>query len=421
MPTPISHSNLSHLHKVLYPFGMDVLLHEDCTFAGMVKKTDRLVGESVAIPLKYSPGNKSSSTFTSIQSGFNRSRAARFLITESYKHYGAFQMTTEAIRRAKGGAASFKDAVKDETDSTLHSLSKDIGAALYGNGGGALAVVGDFDTTGAGTIELEDPADIIHFEVGMRIQPATTDGTSGSVIADVVEIATIDRDAGTMTLVSAPSSDANFAAGAYLFKEGNFGVQPHGLGAWLTAEAPSSTAFLNVDRTLDSRLQGNRYVADPNVDGTIARALQNFVAKIKRHGTWARPETVLCGTGAYQQILNECEDKTVIQKSAVGMAGGKSNVGYEGVTIQVGKAGKLNVFEDIFCPEDTAFVLRLDTWEVMAVPGGWPGLLNEAGDGGKMSIYNADGVEWRYAAMWDLACHAPAANGRLDLTNVLAA
>lgn len=417
----ITHANLSHLHKILYPFGMQDVLYEDCTLAGLVKKSAKFEGESFVVPLKYSPGHKSSSDFAEAQTNHSRSRGTRFIYTDSFKHYGVFQMSTEAIKRAKGGAGSFRNAVKDEIDSTLHDMSKDIAAGLYGNGGGALAQVAAFDTTGNGTITLVDPADVIHFEVGMRIQPATTDGTSGSVIADIVAIATIDRDLGTLALAAAPGNDANWAAPNYLFKAGNFGVQPAGLGAHVPAAAPSATLFRGVDRSVDvQRLGGCRYVGDPNVDGTIVRAVQNAVSKTKRLGAWARPDTVLAGTGVYQQILNESEDKTVIKKDATAL-GGKAGIGYEGVAIQVGKAGKLNVFEDAFCPEDTVWALRLDTWEIAYVPDMWMALLTEAGDGGKLSIYNADGVEWRYASMWDLVCHAPGANCRIDVSDLIAA
>jgi hypothetical protein len=418
----ITHANLSHLHKILYPFGMQDVLYDDCTLAGLLKKSARFQGESFVVPLKFSPGHKASPSFTEAQVNHDRSRGTRFIYTDSFKNYGIFQMSTEAIKRAKGGAGSFRDAVKDEIDSTLHDMSKDIAAALYGNGGGAIGQVSAFDTTGNGTVTLTDPADIIHFEVGMRVQPATTDGTSGSVIADIVAIATIDRDAGTFTLAAAPSNDANWAAPNFLFKAGAFGAMAAGLEAHVPAAAPSATLFRGVDRTLDAqKLGGNRYVGDPNVDGTIVRAIQNAVSKVKRHGAWARPDTVLAGTGVYQQILNECEDKTVIKKDAVGALGGKAAIGYEGVAIQVGKAGKLNVFEDAFCPEDTVWGLRLDTWEIAYVPDLWMSLLTEAGDGGKLSIYNADGVEWRYASMWDLVCHAPGANVRIDVSDLIAA
>lgn len=405
-------SDAAALTKVLYPYGLESILYEDCVLAGRLTKVNNFVGDSIKIPVKFGPGNKVSTSFSSSQTNTSASSRTAFYLTDSYTNYGTVQIERKAIKRCRD-AGAVKSLVQDESDSVLYALRQQIGTILYGNGGGALARIAANNDP---SITVTDPDALVGAEVGMIVRPATTDGTTGSVIADPRTITDIDRINGVITLDAA--AVGNYAVGNYIFVGDMFGNVAAGTGAWVPPTDPTATLFRGVDRTSDVvRLSGVRMTATPGLDATIGRALVRAVNTVGKFG--GKPDEVYLGSRAFQQFVNELEDKTEIQKFAKMSDGTDAKVGYTGISIVCGKH-RVTVFEDHYCPSATAWILTMDSWKVHAVPGGWPGLIDDDGNS-NLRMPTSDGFEWRYVADWDLACNAPGHNGRMDLTQILAA
>lgn len=410
-------SDATALTKVLYPYGLETILYEDCVLLGRIAKAFDFVGDSIKIPVKYGPGNKVSTSFSSSQTNTTSSSRAAFYLTTSFTNYGTVQITRQGIERCRD-AGAVKSLVQDESDSVMYGLRQQIATILYGNGGGAFAVVAN-NNTGTNTLTVEDPDSLVGVEQGMIVRPSATDGTSGSVIADPQVIEAVDRINGTLVLTSSGGGGgANFGAGRYLFVADNFGAVAAGVGAWVPPTDPDATAFRQVNRTPDIvRLSGVRMTATPALDATIHRALIRGVSTVGKFG--GKPDEVYLGTRAYQQLVNELEDKTEIQKFAKMSDGTDAKVGYVGVSIVCGKH-RVTVFEDHYCAPETAWIFEMDSWKIHSVPGGFPKLI--ANDGNQnLRMPTSDGFEWRYVADWDLACNAPGHNGRMDLSQILAA
>lgn len=394
----------------MYPYGLEALLYEESTLLGRIPKKNDFVGDSLKIPVKYGPGNKVSTSFSSAQTNTTASSRAAFYLTTSYTNYGDVQIERKAIQRCQN-AGAVKSLVQDESDSALYALRQQIATILYGNGGGRVGVIAANNDP---SITVVDPDSLSGVEVGMIVRPATTDGTSGAVIADPQTITDIDRVNGVLTLSAAAAG--NYAVGNSLFVGDMFGAVAAGLGSWIPATEPTSTPFRGVDRTSDTvRLAGVRLTATPSLDATIGRALVRAVSTVGKFG--GKPNEIYLGTRAYRQFVNELEDKVSIQRFAKMSDGTDAKVGYEGMEIICGKH-KCAVFEDHYCPASTAWILDMSSWCVHAVPGGWPGLITYDGNE-KLRLSNSDGFEWRYVADWDLGCTAPFANGRMDLTQIL--
>lgn len=408
--TAVAQSDLAALLKEMYPYGLESIMYEGCVLAGLLNKKNDFIGEAIKIPVKYGPGHKVSASFSEAQTNTGPSRREAFLLTTSYPLYGVVQIERQAIKRCRD-AGAVKSVVQDESDSVLYGMRLQLGSILYGDGTAALGTIASGGTTTS--LTLTDPDDCVNFEVGMRIQGST----AGVLTAGSTQTITdINRITGVLTI---DAGDAGLANGDTISVQGNSasGVAS-GLGSWVPASDPSATTFRGVDRTSDIvRLSGVRLTASAGQDATIARALTRLVNTVGKFG--GKPDTVLVGSRAFLQLVNEMEDKTEIMKHAKNSDGTEAKVGYSGISIVCGKH-RVSVFEDHFCPSDTAWCLTLNTWDVHAVPGGWPGLIDHDGNS-NLRMPTSDAFEWRYVADWDLSCCAPGHNGRMDLSAILAA
>ncbi len=409
---PVAQSDLAALLKEMYPYGLESILYEDCVLAGLLTKVNNFIGESIRVPVKFGPGHKVSHTFTEAQTNTGPSARGAFILTDSFPLYGFVQITRKAIRRCRD-AGAIKEVVKDESDSVLYAMRQRIAKIIYGTGGGSQARIQSGG--GTDTIVVTNPDDLIGISQGMRLETSTADG-SGLVAASIETVESVDRIAGTITFTAATNA-GEYAAGNYLNVVGDIGLAASGVGSWIPASNPSATPFRGQDRTIDMvALSGVRLTATAG-DATLTRALVRGVSEVGKFG--GRPKTIMLGTRAFRQFVQEQEDKVTVQKFAKNSDGTEAKVGYTGMSVLCGKQ-KAEVFEDTYCPADTAYFLDLDTWKIHCVPGGFPGLVDDDGNS-NLRMPTSDAFEWRYVAEWDMACKAPGHNGRMDLTAILAA
>ena len=82
-------------------------------------------------------------------------------------------------------------------------------------------------------------------------------------------------------------------------------------------------------------------------------------------------------------------------------------IGYKALILE-GDKGPLRVMADNACPKGTFYMLQEDTWVVKSIKPA-PHVVED--DGLKMiRETNADGVEWRLRALWNIGCEAPGFN-----------
>jgi hypothetical protein len=400
-------SNVAEILNRLVEPGDQKTLYEKAPLMGMMPKDTGFKGRSILMPLRYSPEPGGSAVYARARANKNPSKYKEFEVTRR-KDYALGSLTTELYRAAKGGGeAAIVDALTSVINGLKNTAKRSLVVSLYRNGGGARGRVASGQ--GSSTITLLTPDDIVNFEVGMQLDGATTDGTSGSVITGGASsvIVSIDRDAGTITNSAVNWNNAaaidGIAANNYLFRGGDFGATIIGLDGWIPSTV-TSTAFYGVDRTADSeRLGGCRLSTTP---ATVEATLLDLLKRVYRAG--GAPDHAFLHPEKFNKLVKELGSK----RTYTDARSSDASIGYRGLVVE-GQGGQCKVFSDPNCQRDTLWALTMDTWKFRTL--GEPmGILDEDG---KMMLRESDddALELRLATYGAVTCDAPAYNGRATL------
>ena len=318
--------------------------------------------------------------------------------------YAAANISGEAIDKADGNENSLVDALIGEFDGAFVALGLDLGATLFGNGGGAIGVV---DATPAGTtVQLRDISQVVNFQPGMVLQAATTDGTSGSVESGTVQLSKVDEMTGILTAnANWTAGISTIAAGDSLFANGDFGAKFIGFGGWLpdANNRPTSALFFGVDRTASPVKLAGAYLdggGSPKEETLVELAM--YVGR-----TGGKPEYCVCNPVDYADLAKAMESRARIVTPEA----------YETPTIlfsgfQVSTPwGVMSIISDVFCPKGKFYLLQMNTWLLGSI-GGMPKVLGEGVD--KMTWLRqsgSDSYQMRAAYRAMLYCSAPGYNG----------
>jgi hypothetical protein len=178
-----------------------------------------------------------------------------------------------------------------------------------------------------------------------------------------------------------------------------------GLQAWLPYGGPSATSFFGVDRTADSTRLGGIWQ-----DGSakpIEEALIDIASIIGREG--GSPDYCFMSHQDYANLVKALGSKVqYVNVNAPNMP----QIGFSGVRIQ-GPKGEIKVIPDHNCPSKYAFMLQMNTWELMSL-GKAPSLFETDGS---LWLRTADGdsVDVRLYYYANLSCKAPGYNGVVKL------
>lgn len=324
---------------------------------GTIPKFTDFGGDQKNFVPRYARPQGRSATFNRAQANRTGSAYAKFAVTR-VKDYATASIDGETIKATKGDANALVDAVSSEVDGAIMSASESAAVSVYRNGGGARGRIAS--GFGGATVTLTQAADIVHFEKGMWVNTASTDGTSGSVRVGRLQIDGLDRDAGTLTTnggnwsTQIPGTTTN----DYIFADGDFGAMMKGFTAWCPASAPGATAFFGVDRTPDTtRLGGIRYNGN---GGPIDEVLIEAAARAVREH--AEPDVTFINNLDYSPLVKQLGTKREYTRQDSTLAG----ISYRAVEIET-EAGPVKVVPDPRCPKGTAFMLQMDTWELASL------------------------------------------------------
>ncbi len=376
--------------------------------AMLMKFTD-FVGRNMPLVLTFGNPQGRSSVFATAQANKTAGNYRDFLLTR-VKDYGLTSIELETIQATSTDRGAFLKAATAEIDGMLNQVARSISTAEYGNGGGAIGAqvsggIGDL------VITLAKPTDATNFEKGMYITSSATDGTTGSIRSGRIQIASLDRSAGTITADQDwDSGITGFSNDDFLFVEGDFGVKLTGLDGWLPATAPTSgDNHFGVDRSDDpDRLAGIRHDGSSQ---TIEEALIDGASKINALGG-GMPDFVFINPRNVRELVKLLDsriDYNSIKPQGLPEA---AEFGFRSIMLQADH-GMVQVVSDRNAPVDVAFMLQLDTW-VLASLGEAPKILEGLN---QRFIWdaNADSVEIRTGYYAQLGCVAPGYNGRITL------
>lgn len=383
------------------------MAYMDNPFFARIDKSEKFGGKNFVFACQYGTGGAGrSANFANAQTNTQGAKGEDFTLTR-VKDYGIARIDSETVMASEGDEDALMSAVEDEQSKKMHALIRSMAIGLYGNGSGQLGTL-----TGAPgadpTLTLTNSDDITNFEVGQRVVFAANDTSALRDSGEVLTVAEIDLDAGTMEMSANLDTIAALASGDAIFTEGDYvsasdRLKISGLAAWIPATAPTSTLFFGVNRATDTaRLGGHRL---SGTGKSIEEALYDVAVRVGRDG--GRPNLSYVSFENYGALATLLGVKVKYIEHSV------AEIAFEGIRIN-GPKGKIDVFPDQNCPNDVGYVLTESTWHMKSL-GAAPMILDL--DGQRWArISDADGIEIRNAFMGNVYCNAPGWNGRTTLT-----
>jgi hypothetical protein len=391
----------SKVNSLVYP--------ESLLFSMLKKRTD-FYGKNKVVAFHYGNPQGRGADFATGLANVSTSKYSAVTVTRA-KDYAFGQVDGEAVDAAKNDAGALLTALKKEIDNAFYTAGRSVSVALFKNGGGARGQISTGSTVGSPTITLANVNDVVNFEVGMVLNVASTDGTSGAKRTGTVTLTGVDRDAGTLTASGNWTAGiAAAAAGDFIFQNGDFEATKSlltGLAGWIPATAPTSgDNFFGLDRSADPvRLAGVRYTA--GAGGPIEETLIQCAARLAREG--ATPDAAVMNPMDVANLVVALGSKVIYDRAESVDA---PEFGFK-VPVIVGPKGPIKIVSDLNCPQGKGWMLTLKTWSFETLLGA-PRILNLDGNDMRASA-TSDSYVFRIGYYGNLICEAPGWNAYFAL------
>lgn len=382
------------------------MVYPKCPAWGMMPKGSDFVGDTWQIAFQYGNPQGASATFANGLSNITPTQYGKCNMSR-VRSYAFAQITTEAIEATQNDAGALLRGLKREIDSAFYTSANKIGIDIWGNGGGAIGQISAGSTVGTATITLANITQIVNFEVGMVLQAATTDGTSGSVESGTVTITKLNRNTGTLTASGNWSAGiGTIATGDYLFQQGDFGLCMAGIPAWVPTTDPTSTNFNGLDRTLDiTRLSGVRYLTGSG--NPISEILTQTAALLCREG--GTPSHVFLNPLDFAAFAQAEQTRVVYDRTK---SFSNPEISFSALRF-ITPTGPIDVIADRNVPQGGGWMLQMDTWEFKSLNAA-PRILNADGLD-MLRDSSTDSYILRIGWYGNLGCTAPGWNAYFAL------
>ncbi len=390
VPTSVNATSVAAMIKELYPQRrIDRMWELHYPLLAEIKKSDRFDGRSYHHPIET--GHPAvSGDFAKAQANYFATQSKSFEVT-SVDLYGVARIVSKTMRQARNNSGAFVRVLDREIENLLKAMRKRAALALYRDQGGSLGQVAAIDTA---TYTLTNKTDVANFSLGALVFLADeSDGGTPRNSSQDEEIVAIDFTAGTITLAAAISGDE---VGDYFFIVGddstaNTGA-PAGLESWITPSTPGD--LFGVVRTATPEVLSGHKITDTSL--TIHEAIQEAAYAISFTG--GAPNRAYLNPMQMKNLANELNTQVVRDP------GGTGKFGFSGFNVQTA-VSTITVLGDPACPETRCFVGDLDSLELVHLDA-FPHLVED--DSLKMlRVSNADSVEVRARAWYNMVCDAP--------------
>jgi len=355
-------------------------------------------------PVQYGlPGGGSSDFNTALAASNNNSSYAGFDVTRK-KHYRLGKVDNETIEATADGDVDAFEPAFDEFDRVIEAEGNYLEFRFFRTRGG---YIGRMSNTSFATavMTLDDASGTWGVRQGDVLNLASTDGTSGSVRAGSLTVASVQRRAGTITMTGNISTGiAAAAADDYVFLAGDFGLAASGLMDWIPDSDPSATAFYGQDRSLEPEMLGGL-----RVDGSDGRPMHELLIDMcaEAENLGGEPSIVFANPRALGTLSKQLEGKWVIVKGK-GYGGAEAEIGYRGWQVNLG-GHEVTIMSNRCCQVNRVWMLDMETWTMFSA-GPAPGFLQKkAGSIIKVSE-TSDAYEARVGEYYNFACKAPGFN-----------
>ena len=386
------------------------MVYKDHPALAMVKKMEMFFGESLPLPTIYGNPQGRSANFSKAKANKTSSVLAKFSLTR-FKDYSLASIDNETAEASENDKGAFLRAMTVEIDGALQAATNSAASDMFGTGSGKIGQISALTANDGGSgntkVELVSAEDIVYFEQGMSLTVSLTNGGGAGVkTANVAVVISVNRDQGHFHVSDAQATAITALANDYIFVDGDYDSKMPGFAAWIPkTDAEAVTTFLGVDRSKDpTRLGGIRF------DGSampIEEALIKAASRVQREG--GNPDVVFLSYDKYSDLEASLGSKVQYVQPT---ANGRADISFRGIKLNTNK-GSMTVLADSYCPEGSAFMLTMKTWQLFSLKK-MIRILDL--DGNKVLRENdEDAVEVRVGGYKILGCNAPGWNAHISL------
>jgi hypothetical protein len=375
---------------------------------GQLVKDTKAGGRHLSQGLIYEIGGGGSADLALAISESQASIPEEFIPILRQKIYEVAILDNETIEASAADRDAFAKAI-DEIDRKFKAASNRMETKLFRGRGGWIGRSSTATNLASTVINLDDPADAFGFYKGQTIQFATTDGTSGAVLAGgPMTVASVQREAGTVTFTAQIDTTlTGETTTMFLFKNGDFGKGLIGFFDWCPIDRSTlGTAFFGVTRSDDpDRLAGIYF------DGRgmpLFDVLIKVVGMLGKHSV--QPDFALMNPDTMTDLILSAQGKTIIENTQV-PSSRTQTIGYDTFKIRVG-ANVITLRTSWACPSTKMLVGVWDTWKLRSL-GEMPKFLSRTGL--LHQSENADTYQARVGGYGNLFCCAPGYNAPVQL------
>lgn len=395
-------------------------------FFGMVPKFNKFSGKTLPIPMIYGNPQGGSAVLSIAQANKSNSQEANFAI-KRFKDYALASVDREArlaseIERDRG---SWMELAKTAIDGALNVSARSVAIASWRDGSGIRGQISTGTNVAANVITLADINDVANFEAYMYLQLAAArpppygvgTGVRGTWPTNQLQILSVDRNLGTLTMSANINTVTGATAGDFLCRAGDFLAVSPGVMAWLVPPAYRPTAagqdnFYTQDRWVDkTRLMGVYH------DGTqqpLVEAVIDGERKAAREN--AHIDSIFMNNVQYGQFIKDLSGRVIydfVEAKAQSPSGPLGAVGFSGIQY-MGAGGPVRVFPDFNCPASKVFGLTLKTWKLYSLKD-IPHIFDLDSDQEWLREASNDSYECRTGGYYVLGCRAPGLNVQIDV------
>ena len=381
------------------------LFYRKAAFVGQIRKDNQFGGNNARISLRYGAPQGGSFDMPTAIANVTSSSDVAFLLTRA-KDFQVSGISGEAIAAGDGDENTIYNTLRGEMEGSMRNLNRSIQIHAWRNGGGQRAQGnGSYAVTGA-VATLKQAADIVGFEVQMRVDMSVDDGyNNGGALGGVrangpLIVLAVDRTAGTVTFTQNVNTLTSVTNSDYLFRQGDYSKGPAGVMRWIPTTAPvAGDSHFGVDRSVDTvRLAGIRYNGQGgNKEETVIDAAELAA----REGA----EELACFVNNLDRadIVKSLGSKCIYEN----VTSTDGDVGFRALNIE-GPDGTIRIFSDVNVPRGNFALLDMSTWLLKSAKG-VPRILDE--DGIKMlRESNNDGYQRRMGGYFNYRNEAPGYN-----------
>ena len=378
-----------------------------------MSKDQSFQGSSQDIPLVHgNPQGLAAASLATAQASTSNIVSKKFQLTTG-TYQASVSFGDKVMKASRGNEGAFMRNQVAEMDGLYKQVGMVQSRYLYGNGGGS---IGQIATGGiaANVITLEEPSDVLNFEVNQYLVFSANDGSDSAhtVRAGSTFVTAVDREAGTVT-VDDFGDVTGEAAGDYIFREGDFVGNTstelfHGLQSFIPAAAPTTTLY-GMTRTADPIRLGGARVPSADYSGL------NNEERIMLLGAYMSGR--YHGPGATDAFAHP-EDWHNLQVAlrSQGWQPAKdtsTRFGFQKIEVVLGSK-LVNIYSDTYCPKGTFFALNMDHWKIHSM-GPMIRKLDEDGLN-FLRASTTNNYEYRLVSYMAPCTNAPGFSGRIPLT-----